>query len=144
MGIMVSLDNAEDCITGSPFGERHRILGRERDACCDISTYVIKYDKAAVVQSWSTRLADTQQLLETIGTDKEISQIMGVLPRCREGSRRIQVFVITETQREEADGSMVGLFRTCRARWCLCGVSDHGAVHECDTRSRRHVTNIHF
>ena len=146
-GIRVPID-VEQCFTSSLFGERYRILGREY---CDWGwddikfLDLIKYDKVTTVQSWSTRLANAQKLLKTIGTDEEISQIMGEryrdVVKALEGS---QVFVITETHREEAGEAMVGLFQTCRARWCLCGTSDHGAVHECSTRSRRQVTNILF
>jgi len=147
MGIGVYLD-VENCIASSLFGERYRILGREY---CDwgrgFPPYMnlIKYDKVAAVQSWSTRFADAQELLKTIGTDKEIPQIMGEryqdVVKALEGS---QVFVIAETHREEVDEAMAGLFQTCRARWCLCGTSDHGAVHECSTRSRSGVTNTLF
>lgn len=54
-------------------------------------------------QQWSVRLDDTRELLRTIGTEEEISQIMGEryhdLVKALEGS---QAFVVTETQREEA------------------------------------------
>ena len=54
-------------------------------------------------QQWSVRLDDTRELLRTIGTEEEISRIMGEryrdLVKALEGS---QAFVVTETQREEA------------------------------------------
>jgi len=71
---------------------------------------LIKYDDAVAARNWSARLADAQKLLRTIGTDEEISQIMGEryqdVMKALEGS---QAFVIAETRREEVDEEMVGM-----------------------------------
>ena len=64
-----------------------------------------KTHETIAAQQWSVRLADTRELLKTIGMEEEISQIMGEryqdLVKALEGS---QAFVITETQREGTNG----------------------------------------
>ena len=62
-----------------------------------------KSREAMAAQRWSVRLDNTLELLRTIGTEEEMSQIMGEryqdFVKALEGS---QAFVVTETQREEA------------------------------------------
>ena len=71
---------------------------------------LVKHDDAVATRNRSIHLADTQRLLRTIGTDEEITQIMGEryqdATKALEGS---QAFVIVETRREEADEAMVGI-----------------------------------
>ena len=82
------------------------VYRRAKPPCMDLS----KRSEAATAQSWSIRLAKTQEFLRIIGTDEEISQIMGEryqdVVKALEGS---QAFVFTETQREGADEAMVGV-----------------------------------
>jgi hypothetical protein len=69
-----------------------------------------KKDEAMAAQHWSVRLADAREFLKCIGTDKEISEIMGDrysdVEKALEGPR---AFVISGTQREEAEDTMVGI-----------------------------------
>ena len=104
-------DTIERCLTGLGIHHRDRLL----------LWHIYRWDKppriglekrakATAAQSWSIRLAETQEFLRTIGTDEEISQIMGEryqdVVKALEGS---QAFAVTETQREEADEAMVGI-----------------------------------
>ena len=56
-------------------------------------------------QDWNVRLGDTQKVLESIGTEEEISRIMGEryrdVGKALEGS---QAFVIIEGEDEQMDG----------------------------------------
>ena len=71
---------------------------------------LIKRDDAVATRNWSIRLADAQKLLRTIGTNEEVSQIMGEryqdVVKALEGS---QAFVIAETRREVVDEAVVGM-----------------------------------
>ena len=104
-------DAIESCVTGLQKDGRDMLFRwdvyrREKPPRMELS----KRSEAAAAKSWSIRLAKTQECLRTIGTDEEISQIMGEryqdVVKALEGS---QAFVIMETRREEADEAMVGV-----------------------------------
>jgi len=69
-----------------------------------------KHHEAMAAQHRRIRLAEAQKVLRNIGTDEEISQIMGErytdVVEALEGS---QAFAVTEIQGEEADEAMVGI-----------------------------------
>lgn len=70
-----------------------------------------KKDETQAAQHWSVRLGEARKLLEGIGTDEEISQIMGErysdVEKALEGS---QAFVISGTRSElEKEDGMVGI-----------------------------------
>lgn len=69
-----------------------------------------KKDEAMAAQHWSVRLADAREFLKGIGAEEEMSGIMGErysdVEKALEGSR---AFVISGTQREGAEDTMVGI-----------------------------------
>lgn len=71
----------------------------------------IKNHEAEAAQDWSVRLADARKMLKDIGTDEEISQIMGErhsdVEKALEGS---QAFVTSETGKGfEKEDAMTGI-----------------------------------
>ena len=79
---------------------------------------VNKRHEAQAAQDWNVRLADTRKLLDTIGTDEEISQIMGErysdVEKALEGS---QAFVTMGTEEAlETEDRMVGLIEESQGR----------------------------
>jgi len=104
-------DVFEDCLDCSHFGERYRILQGQINRRSEPPLVILtKLDEAVAARGWGIRLADAQSLLKTIGTDKDISQIMREqyqdVVKALEGS---QPFVVAETRREEAGEGMVML-----------------------------------
>lgn len=103
-------DTIQRCVSDLHTNGRGRLLSKEVYLYSEPPRIdLIKRDDAVAAQNWSIRLADAQKLLRTIGTDEEISQIMGEryqdVMKALEGS---QAFVIAETRREEVDEEMVG------------------------------------
>jgi hypothetical protein len=104
-------DTVQHCTTRFKIGQRYKVF------IPDPHWYpkpprmgLTKSDEAMAAQHWGIRLADTQKLLKAIGTDEEISRIMGEryqdVVKALEGS---QPFVITKTRGNEVDESMVGI-----------------------------------
>lgn len=100
------------CVASLKIDGRHDLFDlkpyrRRKPPCMDL----VKKREAMAAQHWSVRLADARALLKSIGTDEEISQIMGEryrdVEKALEGS---QAFVVTETGKEEGDvEAMVGI-----------------------------------
>lgn len=94
------------CATDLRIDQRYRLIERESYTGWERpSLDLIKSHEAMAAQHWSIRLADAQELLKSIGTDDEISRIMGGryadVRRALGGSR---AFVITETLRKKQMG----------------------------------------
>ena len=104
----VPLDNeTRRCIEGLRIDKRYGLFNTDSLWSTFPRINLIKSREAMAAQQWSVRLANTRELLRTIGTEEEISQIMGERYRdfvkALEGSR---AFAVTETQREEATGGI--------------------------------------
>lgn len=103
-------DETKRCVTDISIDKRYSLF--DSDTCWSRkppTVDLVKKHEAMAAQHWSVRLADAREFLKSIGTDEEISQIMGEryqdVGQALEGSR---AFVITETERE-ADEAMVGI-----------------------------------
>ena len=105
----IPLDNVtRRCIEGLKIDELYGLFNTEiRWLSKPPHMKLFKTHEAIAAQQWGVRLADTRELLKTIGTE-EISQIMGEryqdFVKALEGS---QAFVVTETQREGTNGSEI-------------------------------------
>ena len=101
----------ERCLGSLKIDGRHDPFNRDAHWGRNPSTMdLTKTHQALAAQNWSTRVGDAREVLKSIGTDEEISQIMGErygdVEKALEGSK---AFVITEIEREEADEAMVGV-----------------------------------
>jgi len=69
-----------------------------------------KKHAAMAAQNWSDRLSDALKMLKSIGTDDEISKIMGGrYPDVEKALKRSQAFVMAEAPRSVAEEVMVGI-----------------------------------
>jgi hypothetical protein len=107
--ITVQLEDpaVEDCIDGP----RVFVDKTNRRHGPPASLEYVKKRAAEAAQHWSVRLADTRKMLASIGTDEQISEIMGEryadVEKALEGS---QAFVIVGTEGElETEEAMVGV-----------------------------------
>ena len=99
------------CIRNLKIDDRYRLLDTEYRPGKGPARDLIKEHVTKAAQHWNVRLADTRKLLESIGTDDEISQIMGErygdVEKALEGS---QAFVFAGARREpEKEDAMVGI-----------------------------------
>ena len=109
--ISIGEDPVERCVEDLQVAQRYglfewKVNRRKRPPYMELT----KTGKVMELQHWSVRLAGARGLLKSIGTDEEISQIMGErypdVEKALEGS---QAFVMAGTQREEAEEVMVGI-----------------------------------
>lgn len=105
-------DEVKSCVRGLAIDGAYDLLEfNRRWGTQPYTVELIKNHVAEAAQHWTVRLADTRKMLESIGTNEEISQIMGErwpdVEKALEGS---QAFVIGETQGElETEDAMVGI-----------------------------------
>ena len=109
----IQTDRATDrCLDDLKIGGRHPVLKLEtqyhKKGC---PRKLTKTHEAEAARHWSVRLADTRKLLNSIGTEDEVSRIMGEryrdVERALEGS---QAFETAGAQGGiEADDAMVGI-----------------------------------
>jgi hypothetical protein len=112
MKTTVPLDEVEDCVADLKIDKRYKLVKCVTHWYPMPSRMTLTKKKVAMAaQHWSSRLADAQELLKTIGTDEEISRIMGEryddVVKALEGSQPF-------TRREEDEGgegdeAMVGI-----------------------------------
>ena len=101
----------ERCVRDLQIGREHNVFDRDSHwGRTPASMDLTKTHHALAAQKWNVRVADAREVLRGIGTDEEVSQIMGErygdVEKALEGSK---AFVITEIEREEGDEAMDGV-----------------------------------
>ena len=103
--------NVKRCVSSLRINNRYDVLKcspdwDEKPPLMDL----VKTPEALAALSWSVRLGNTRELLEAVGTEEEVCEIMG--ERCQDLKKALegsQAFTVTEAGREEADKEMEGI-----------------------------------